>query len=295
MARQEHELELLLIDDTGRPTPRDGVVLAARADGQNDLQTELARFDLALDPLSMALDDAPQAMVRAHIDATRRAIARADPPMTALSIGTHPTPTLDDVRTDAMSGRPDSRCCSRCCARTRRSPTTCTSCSAPSWRPSHPPVRTPHAAGPAGHRPRLAPRRHRRDRRRPAERRHAGSDAPAAPARPRGRHRPAQHDRRETSVTIIATPSPEALAFSVEGLRRFLAAPDPSTTRSWTDVTLLSRMRRIEVEPSVRMRLGGELDDEFLIITAGTVRVIPPGTSRMMTRTVAAARAYGPT
>lgn len=181
MARQEHELELLLIDDTGRPTPRDGVVLAARADGQNDLQTELARFDLALDPLSMALDDAPQAMVRAHIDATRRAIARADPPMTALSIGTHPTPTLDDVRTDAMSGRPDSRCCSRCCARTRRSPTTCTSCSAPSWRPSHPPVRTPHAAGPAGHRPRLAPRRHRRDRRRPAERRHAGSDAPADP------------------------------------------------------------------------------------------------------------------
>jgi hypothetical protein len=68
----------------------------------------------------------------------------------------------------------------------------------------------------------------------------------------------------------LAGPTP-SLAFAVDGLRRFLAAPDPSTTRYPTDVELLSRMRRIEVEPSVRMRFGGELDDEVdLIVAADT-------------------------
>jgi succinylglutamate desuccinylase len=64
-----------------------------------------------------------------------------------------------------------------------------------------------------------------------------------------------------------------SVAFAVDGLRRFLAAPDPSSPGSVTDVELLSRMRRIEVVPTVRFRFGGSLDDEVdLIVAADTDR-----------------------
>jgi gamma-glutamyl:cysteine ligase YbdK (ATP-grasp superfamily) len=99
------ELEFHLIDDAGRPAPRNDVVLAALADEPHDLQTELARFNLELNLHPVALDGAPLSTVRASIDATRRAIAQADPPTTALSIGTLPTLTLEDVRADAISGK----------------------------------------------------------------------------------------------------------------------------------------------------------------------------------------------
>jgi len=66
---------------------------------------------------------------------------------------------------------------------------------------------------------------------------------------------------------------PEAsLAFAVDGLRRFLAAPDPEDLPR-PDVDLLGRMRRIELVDGVRFRFGGTLDDEIdLIITVDADR-----------------------
>jgi hypothetical protein len=45
--------------------------------------------------------------------------------------------------------------------------------------------------------------------------------------------------------------------FAVEGLRRFLAAPDPDAMPVPPDVELLSRMRRVEIDPQASLRFGG--------------------------------------
>jgi hypothetical protein len=84
----------------------------------------------------------------------------------------------------------------------------------------------------------------------------------------------ALHDHCPTVAVECGLAGPaSSVAFAVDGLRRFLAAPDPLTPRSTTHVELLSRMRRIEVDPAVRFRFGGRLDDEVdLIITADTDR-----------------------
>jgi hypothetical protein len=99
------ELELHLIDEQGRPAPRNDVILAALADGPHDVQAELARFNLEVNLPPVPLDEAPLTALRVQMDAARRAIARADPPTTALSIGTLPTLALDDVRASAISGK----------------------------------------------------------------------------------------------------------------------------------------------------------------------------------------------
>jgi len=51
--------------------------------------------------------------------------------------------------------------------------------------------------------------------------------------------------------------SPGAHEFAVEGLRRFLAAPDPDAIPVPPDVELLSRMRRVEIDPQASLRFGG--------------------------------------
>ena len=48
-----------------------------------------------------------------------------------------------------------------------------------------------------------------------------------------------------------------AHAFAVDGLRRFLAAPEPDAMPVPPDVQLLSRMRRVEVDPDASLRFGG--------------------------------------
>jgi hypothetical protein len=45
--------------------------------------------------------------------------------------------------------------------------------------------------------------------------------------------------------------------FAVDGLRRFLAAPDPDAIPVPPDVELLSRMRRVEIDPGASLRFGG--------------------------------------
>lgn len=48
-----------------------------------------------------------------------------------------------------------------------------------------------------------------------------------------------------------------SLAFAVDGLRRFLAAPEPDAIAVPPDVRLLSRMRRVEIAPDASLRFGG--------------------------------------
>jgi len=45
--------------------------------------------------------------------------------------------------------------------------------------------------------------------------------------------------------------------FAVQGLRRFLHAPDPDAVPVPPDVELLSRMRRVEIDPRASLRFGG--------------------------------------
>jgi len=45
--------------------------------------------------------------------------------------------------------------------------------------------------------------------------------------------------------------------FAVDGLRRFLAAADPDALPVPPDVRLLSRMRRVEIDPQASLRFGG--------------------------------------
>ena len=64
-----------------------------------------------------------------------------------------------------------------------------------------------------------------------------------------------------------------SLAFAVDGLRRYLGVPDPGALATRTRVELLGRMRRIELEPGVRLRFGGEVDDEVdLVVVADADR-----------------------
>ena len=51
--------------------------------------------------------------------------------------------------------------------------------------------------------------------------------------------------------------NPEAHAFAVDGLRRFLAAERPDALPVPPDVRLLSRMRRVIVDPGATLRFGG--------------------------------------
>jgi len=99
------EIEFHLIDEHGRPAPRNDAVIAALRDGPHDLQSELARFNLELNLPPFPLDGTPLTSVRARIDALQAAVASLEPPTVALAIGTLPTLRLDDVDTSAISGK----------------------------------------------------------------------------------------------------------------------------------------------------------------------------------------------
>jgi len=99
------EIEFHLIDEDGRPAPRNDAILAALRDGPHDLQSELARFNLELNLPPFPLDGTPLTSVRAGIDALQAAVTGLEPPTVALSIGTLPTLVLGDVDTSAISGK----------------------------------------------------------------------------------------------------------------------------------------------------------------------------------------------
>ncbi|MEY3019304.1 MAG: hypothetical protein RLZZ272_288 [Actinomycetota bacterium] len=55
---------------------------------------------------------------------------------------------------------------------------------------------------------------------------------------------------------------PGSLAFALDGIRRWLAGPDPSSTAELPDHDLLGPMRRVLIDPAVRLRFGGAPDAE---------------------------------
>jgi hypothetical protein len=99
------EVEFHLIDDLGRPAPRNDAVLAALADGPHDLQTELGRFNVELNLPPVALTDAPLTTVRRSIDDARTLLSSAVAGTTAITIGTLPTLAHDDVGAGVISAR----------------------------------------------------------------------------------------------------------------------------------------------------------------------------------------------
>jgi len=55
---------------------------------------------------------------------------------------------------------------------------------------------------------------------------------------------------------------PGSLSFALDGVRRWLGGPDPSPEAALLDHDLLAPMRRVLVDPAVRLRFGGRPDDE---------------------------------
>lgn len=55
---------------------------------------------------------------------------------------------------------------------------------------------------------------------------------------------------------------PASLAFALDGVRRWLAGPDPSPRAELLDHDLLAPMRRVLIDPAVRFRFGGSPDAE---------------------------------
>lgn len=103
------ELELHLIDEHGRPSWSNDRLLAALADHDVDLQTELARFnvELNLPPVPLAGRDGvgPLTAVRDAIDRARRDASAAVDGIGAVSVGTLPTLGAADVTAAAISDR----------------------------------------------------------------------------------------------------------------------------------------------------------------------------------------------
>jgi hypothetical protein len=72
---------------------------------------------------------------------------------------------------------------------------------------------------------------------------------------------------RATCVTVeCGRVGPEALAFAIAGLRRYLGAPDPGGLARPDRLELLGRMRRVELAPGVRVRFGGTLDGDVDLV-----------------------------
>ena len=66
---------------------------------------------------------------------------------------------------------------------------------------------------------------------------------------------------------------PESLAFAVDALRRYLGAPPLEVDRVVRDLDLLGGLRKVTVEPDVRFRFGGDLDDEVDLVLAADADV----------------------
>ena len=66
---------------------------------------------------------------------------------------------------------------------------------------------------------------------------------------------------------------PESLAFAVDALRRYLGAPPLETGRVVRDLDLLGGLRKVTVEPDVRFRFGGPLDDGVDLVLAADADV----------------------
>mgnify|MGYP000282246684 CR=1 FL=1 len=108
------ELELHLVDEHGRPSWSNDTLLAALAEHDVDLQTELARFnvELNLPPVPLAGDGrtggdgaGPLATVRTAIGRAIGAASSAVAGIGAVSVGTLPTLGPADVTAAAMSDR----------------------------------------------------------------------------------------------------------------------------------------------------------------------------------------------
>lgn len=54
-----------------------------------------------------------------------------------------------------------------------------------------------------------------------------------------------------------------SLSFAVDGLRRYLSAPDPRENGVVPDYDLLGQLRKVVVRPEVRFGFGGDLTDEL--------------------------------
>lgn len=66
---------------------------------------------------------------------------------------------------------------------------------------------------------------------------------------------------------------PESLAFAVDALRRYLGEGPLETDRVVRDLDLLGGLRKVTVEPDVRFRFGGTLDDEVDLVVAADADV----------------------
>lgn len=65
-----------------------------------------------------------------------------------------------------------------------------------------------------------------------------------------------------TTVECGRVDNPAALPFAIDGLHRFLAAPHPEALPAPDDVPVLSRMRRVIVDPGATLRFGGRDSDD---------------------------------
>jgi hypothetical protein len=79
----------------------------------------------------------------------------------------------------------------------------------------------------------------------------------------------ALHDTCATIAVECGLPGrPESLAFAVDGLRRYLAAPPLDHSGIVRDHDLLGGLRRVLVRPEVRFRFGGDLTDGLDLVLA---------------------------
>jgi len=99
------EVEFHLIDSEGRPSLCNTEVLSALAGGPHDVQTELARFNVELNLPPTSLHEAPLTTIADAIDGARSALCEAVPGTSAVTIGTLPTVTDDDISSSVISDR----------------------------------------------------------------------------------------------------------------------------------------------------------------------------------------------
>jgi len=99
------EIEFHLIDADGRPSTCNSEVLRAMTGGPHDLQTELGRFNIELNLPPTSLLEAPLTSICDRIDAARSALSSAVPGTGAVTIGTLPTITYEDISSTIISDR----------------------------------------------------------------------------------------------------------------------------------------------------------------------------------------------
>jgi hypothetical protein len=93
----------------------------------------------------------------------------------------------------------------------------------------------------------------------------------------------ALNDVATTAAVECGLPGrPESLAFAIDGIRRYLAAPPLDEPARVADHDLLGGLVKVTVDPDARFRFGGELDDEHDLVLRPDADVhnfveVPPG------------------